>query len=85
MSSTNLSHRWGVWDRAKGLDFNLFHKQAGNKGANLGTHGNTIDLFIILALEDEVCVFEAKHQEFDNVLYGNVVALGSVGSWCNFC
>ena len=49
----------GVWGRAKGLDFELFHKQVGWEGADLGTHGSTMDLFIILTLEEEVCVFGA--------------------------
>ena len=37
VSSTYLSQRQGVLGRAKGLDFELFHKQVGNEGANGGT------------------------------------------------
>ena len=62
VSSAYLSHKQGVWGKAKGLDFELFHKGIGNEGADGGTHGSTIDLFIILTLEEEVCAFEAKLQ-----------------------
>ena len=61
-----------VWGRAKGLDFKLFHKQVANEGANGETHGNTMDLFVILNLEEELCVFETKLQEYDYLLYGLV-------------
>ena len=71
--SINLSHNWEfVWGRAKGLDFELFHEQVGNEGANGGTHGSTMDLFAILTLEEEVYVFEAKLQEGDYLWYGYV-------------
>ena len=65
-----------VWGRAWGLDFELFHKQVGNEGADGGTHGRTMDLFVILTLEGEICVFEAKLQECDNLLYGHIGPLG---------
>ena len=58
--------------RAKGLDFILFHKQVGNEGANGGTHGSTMELSVILTLEEESHVFEEKLQECDNLLYGHV-------------
>ena len=61
-----------MWGRANGLDIELFHKQVGNKRANEGAHDGTKDLFIILTLEEEVCVFEAKHQECDYLWYGHV-------------
>ena len=48
--------------RAKGLDFKLLHEQVGNEGANGGTHGSTLNLFIILILEEEVCIFKAELQ-----------------------
>ena len=67
---------WGVWGRPKGLDFELFHKQVGNEGADGGTHGSTMELFIILTLEEEVCVFEAELQYCDNLLYGHFGPLG---------
>ena len=65
-----------MWGRTKDLDFELFHKQVGNEGANGRTHGSTTDLFVILTLKKEVCVFEAKLQECDSLLYGHVGALG---------
>ena len=42
----------------------------------MGTHGST--MLIIPTLEEEVCVFEAKLQECDNLLYGHVGPLGGV-------
>ena len=62
VSSTNPSHRQGVWGRAKSLDLKLFHKQVDDEGANGGTHGSPLNLFIILTLEEEVCVCEAEVQ-----------------------
>ena len=38
-----------------------------------------MDLLIILTLGEEVCIFEAKLQECDNLLYGHF------GCCCNFC
>ena len=32
----------GMWGRAKGLDFELFHEPVGNEGANGGTQGSTM-------------------------------------------
>ena len=34
-------------------------------GANGGTHGSTMDLFIILTFEEGECVFEAKLEKCD--------------------
>ena len=62
MSSTNLSHRQGVWGSAKGLDLKLFHKQVDDERADEGTHCSTLNLFIILTLEEEVCVSKAELQ-----------------------
>ena len=70
-----LSHRWGVWDRVKGLDFELFHKQVGNKRVKGGGHGSTMDLFVILTLEEKDYVFEAKLKECDDLWYGHVCPL----------
>ena len=66
VSSTYLSHRWR-WGRTDDLNFELFHEQVCNNGANGGTYGCTIDLFEILTLEEEVCVFKAKLKQ-DNDL-----------------
>ena len=63
VSSTDLSHKWGVCGRADGFNFKLFHGKVGSKGTDGGTHGSTMDLFIILPLEEEECVFQAKLQK----------------------
>ena len=61
--SMYLSHKWGgVCGRAKGLAFNLFHKQVDSEGADGATYGSTMNLFVILTLEEEVCVFKAELQ-----------------------
>ena len=67
MSSTDLSHRWGVWDSAKGFDLKLFHEQVGYEGAERKAHGSTMYLFIILALEEEVCVFKTELKQLDDM------------------
>ena len=51
--------------RTYGFNFKLFHDQVGNEGANGGTHVYTMDLFIIVTLEEEVSVFETKLQQGD--------------------
>ena len=43
-----------MWEGAKGFNLELFHEQVNNEGTNGGTHGSTLYLFIILALEEEV-------------------------------
>ena len=47
---------------AKGFYLKLFHEQVGNEGTNGQTHDCTMDLFIILTLEDEVSVFKTELQ-----------------------
>ena len=56
VSSTNLIHRHGGGGRVYGLDFKFFHEQVGDMQADGGTHGCTMDLIIILTMEEEVCV-----------------------------
>ena len=68
-----------VWGSAKDFDLKLFHKQVGNERADGGTHGSTMYLFLILTLEEEVCVFKAKLQYCDDVCNGHVGPVGSVG------
>ena len=65
VSFTYLSHRHRMLSRAKDPDFELYHEHVGNERANGRTHGSTMDLFVILTLEEEVSIFEAKLQEFD--------------------
>ena len=47
---------------AKGFNLKLFHKQACYEGADGGSHSSTLDLFIILTLEEEVSDGEAELQ-----------------------
>ena len=44
--------------------------------SNGRTNGSTMDLFIILTLEEEVCVFEAKLQQGDYLRDGHASPLG---------
>ena len=75
MSSKKLGHK-GLWGSAKGFYLKLFHEQAGNEGANGGTHGCTMYLFLILTLEEEVSFFKAELQQLDYLLDGHVSPLG---------
>ena len=52
-----------VWNgsHADSLGFKL-HDQVGYYRADGGTHGCTRDLFIILTLEEETCILQAKLQ-----------------------
>ena len=60
VSSTNLSQREGMGDGTKGFYLILFHKDVCYEGANGGPHSCTLDLFIILTLEEEVSVGEGR-------------------------
>ena len=71
VSSTNLSHRVRVGAWTKGFDLKLLHEQVGYERTNGGTHGSTMDLFIKLTLEEEVCVFKAELQEGSYLLDGH--------------
>ena len=73
VSSTNLSHRvGGRGQELRAFDFKIFHEQVNYEGTNGGTHRSTLDLFIKLTLEEEVCVFEAELQEGNYLLDGHV-------------
>ena len=67
MSSTNHSQRWG-WGSAKGFYLRSFHEQVGNEETDGGTHGCTMDLFIIHTLEEEVSIFKTELQQGDYFL-----------------
>ena len=62
VSSTNLSQREGVGDGTKCFYFKLFHEDVCYGGTDGGSHSCTLDLFIILTLEEEVSVGEAELQ-----------------------
>ena len=61
VSSANLA-KGESWSSVKGIDFKLLHEQVDNEGADGGTHGCTMDLFIVLILEEEVGVFKTEFQ-----------------------
>ena len=50
------------------------------RGLMGGTHGCTMNLFIILTLEEEVAVFEEELQKGDNLGYEHLGPFGSEGS-----
>ena len=52
----------GMGAGRKGLYFKLFHKDVCYEGADGGSHSCTLDLFIILTLEEEVGVGKAELQ-----------------------
>ena len=52
----------GMRAGGKGLYFKLFHKDVCYEGADGGSHSCTLDLFIILTLEEEVGVGKAELQ-----------------------
>ena len=43
---------------ADGLGFKLFHEQVGYNGTGGGTHGCTMDLFIIVTLQEEIGILD---------------------------
>ena len=70
--------------RAKGHGLKLFHKQVGSEGADRGTHGNTMDLFIILWKRK--CMFLKLNSSSVMICWMDMLVLwGNVGSWSNFC
>ena len=52
------------------FDFKLFHEDVGYEGADGGSHSCTLDLFIILTLEEEVGVGQAELQQGGDLLDG---------------
>ena len=62
VSSTNLSQREGGGDGTEGSHLKLFHEDVGYEGADGELHSCTMDLFIIITLEEEVSVGEAELQ-----------------------
>ena len=80
-----LDISWGMCGRAKGLDFELFHKHIGIEGANGGCHGHTTYLFIILTLEEKVYVLRQNSRTVTVCCMDMLVLLGKCWVWCNFC
>ena len=54
---------------AKGFYLKPFHKEVSYEGADGVSHSCTLDLFIILTLEEEVSVGEAELQKCCDLLY----------------
>ena len=50
----------GGGEGGEGLHFKFFHKDVCYEGADGGTHSCTLDLFIILTLEEEVGVGKVR-------------------------
>ena len=75
VSSTNLSQREGGGEGGKGFDFKLCHEDVGYEGADGGSHSCTLDLFIILTLEEEVGVGQAELQQGGDLLNGHAGSL----------
>ena len=65
-----------MWKRGEGFDFKLFHNDVGYEGADGGTHSCTLDLFIILTLEEEVGMGQAELQQGGDLLDGHAGSLG---------
>ena len=57
------------------LSLNPFHEQVGNNGSDGRSHSCTIDLLIILTLEEETCVFETELQKCDDIVYAQGCSL----------
>ena len=56
----------------KSFDLKLSHEEVGYEGTDGRTHGCTMELFIKLTLEEEVCVFKAELQKGDYLLDGHI-------------
>ena len=65
----------GMGEGREGFNFKLFHEYVGYEGADGGTHSCTLDLFIILTLEEEVGVGPAKLQQGGDLLDGHAGSL----------
>ena len=64
VSSTNLSHReGGLGKDCRAWTSNSFHEDVGYERADGGSHSCTLDLFIILTLEEEVGVGKPELQQ----------------------
>ena len=75
----------GVRGSAKGFNLKVFYEQVGNEETHGRTHGCTMDLFIILTLEEKVSVFKTKLRKVTICWIDIWVLCGSVGSCESFC
>ena len=67
------------------LGFKLFCEQVSYNGADRGTHGCTMDLFIILSLEEEIVIFKTELQQCGLYCIYVEVLFCSCVSCCSFC
>ena len=65
----------GVGEGGKGFDFKLFHEDVSYEVVDGGSHSCTLDLFIILTLEEEVGVGQAELQQGGDLLDGHAGSL----------
>ena len=72
-------------DSADGLGFKLFDEQVGNNGADRGTHGCSIDVFIILTLEGEKGIFRQNSSNVVMCCMDMEVLFCSCVPCCNIC
>ena len=75
---------WGVGQRVYGLDLKLFHEKVGDEETNRRTHASTMDMFIIVTLEEEVHVNETNSKRLTIWGMDMMVLWDSRGSCCNF-
>ena len=65
-----LQSRW-VGCFADDLGFRLLHEQLSHNRAKGGPHSCSLDLCIILTLEEEICLFEAELQIGGDMMNGH--------------
>ena len=66
----------GAGEGGEGFYFKLSHEDVSYEGADGETHSCTLDLFIILTLEEEVGVGQAELQQGGDLLDGHTGSLG---------
>ena len=69
----------GVGTELEGFDFKLFHEDVGYERADGGSHSCTLDLFIILTLEEEVGVGKTELQHGGDLGNGHGCPLWECG------
>ena len=70
---------------SKGYDLKLFHEKVSYEGTNGGTHSSTLDLFIKLTLEEEICVLRQNSRRVTICWMDMLDLCGRVRSCANFC
>ena len=74
-----------MWGTAKALDLKLFHEQVADEGDDGGTHGCTMNLFIILTLEEEISILRQNSSNMTcwsfGVMWGPVIPFVELFVW----